>query len=103
MTNNLMYLQARIKITELQEQERNMTEVLISYDSAISSGDASSLSEASLREVTPTFSDPTYLHIGPSPTTSPKVTTHFFDYFWHYIMYVFHECCILYDNIPGLH
>ncbi|KAK3879203.1 hypothetical protein Pcinc_016198 [Petrolisthes cinctipes] len=64
--------QARIKITELQEQERNMTEVLISYDSAISSGDASSLSEASLREVTPTFSDPAYLHIGPSPTTSPK-------------------------------
>lgn len=56
-----------------------MTEVLISYDSAISSGDASSLSEASLREVTPTFSDPTYLHIGPSPTTSPKVTIRLFD------------------------
>ncbi|XP_068243120.1 epidermal growth factor receptor substrate 15-like 1 isoform X4 [Palaemon carinicauda] len=63
--------QAKIKITELQEQERHMTEVLISYDSAISSGDASSLSESSLREVTPTFSDPSYLQIG-SPVTSPK-------------------------------
>ncbi|XP_042205854.1 epidermal growth factor receptor substrate 15-like 1 isoform X2 [Homarus americanus] len=64
--------QARIKISELQEQERQMTEVLTSYDSAISSGDASSLSESSLREVTPTFSDPSYLHIGPSPSTSPQ-------------------------------
>ncbi|XP_069956145.1 epidermal growth factor receptor substrate 15-like 1 isoform X2 [Cherax quadricarinatus] len=64
--------QVRIKITELQEQERHMSEVLSSYDSAISSGDASSLSESSLREITPTFSDPSYLHIGPSPTVSPK-------------------------------
>ncbi|KAK7008168.1 hypothetical protein SK128_028557 [Halocaridina rubra] len=62
---------ARIKISELQDQERHMTEVLIAYDSAISSGDASSLSESSLREVTPTFQDPTYLQIG-SPTPSPK-------------------------------
>ncbi|XP_066979496.1 epidermal growth factor receptor substrate 15-like 1 isoform X3 [Macrobrachium rosenbergii] len=65
--------QVKIKITELQDQERHMTEVLISYDSAISSGDASSLSESSLREVTPTFSDASYLQIG-SPTTSPKET-----------------------------
>lgn len=90
MTNHSMYLQARIKITELQEQERNMTEVLILYDSAISSGDASSLSESSLREVTPTFSDPTYLHIGPSPTTSPKVTFRFFNHFLHCMVYVLH-------------
>ncbi|XP_071516526.1 uncharacterized protein Eps-15 isoform X3 [Panulirus ornatus] len=64
--------QARIKITELQDQERHMTEVLTSFDSAISSGDASSLSESSLRDITPTFSDPSYLQIGQSPTTSPK-------------------------------
>ncbi|XP_047490155.1 epidermal growth factor receptor substrate 15-like 1 isoform X4 [Penaeus chinensis] len=64
--------QAKIKISELQDQERHMTEVLIAYDSAISSGDASSLSEASLRDITPTFNDSSYLHIGPSPTESPK-------------------------------
>ncbi|KAK8381370.1 hypothetical protein O3P69_018441 [Scylla paramamosain] len=64
--------QARMKIGELQDQENHMTEVLISYDSAISSGDASSLSEASLREVTPVFNDSSFLTIGPTPTTSPK-------------------------------
>ncbi|CAL4082246.1 unnamed protein product, partial [Meganyctiphanes norvegica] len=63
--------QARIKITELQESEHQMTEVITNYDSAISSGDASSLSESSLRDVTPTFSDGRYLQIGPTPTTSP--------------------------------
>ncbi|XP_076040031.1 epidermal growth factor receptor pathway substrate 15 isoform X3 [Oratosquilla oratoria] len=67
--------QAKMKISDLQELERNMTELLTSYDSAISSGDASSLSEASLRDVTPTFADAQYLHIGPAPPTpqeSPK-------------------------------
>ncbi|XP_069190787.1 epidermal growth factor receptor substrate 15-like 1 isoform X2 [Procambarus clarkii] len=60
------------QITELQEQERLMSEVLTSYDSAISSGDASSLSESSIRDITPTFSDPSYLQIGPSPTICSK-------------------------------
>lgn len=63
-----------MKIGELQDQENHMAEVLIHYDSAISSGDASSLSESSLREVTPVFNDPSFLHIGPTPTTSPKVS-----------------------------
>ena len=63
-----------MKIGDLQDQENHMAEVLISYDSAISSGDASSLSESSLREVTPVFNDPSFLTIGPTPTTSPKVS-----------------------------
>lgn len=74
MLESLLSLQARMKIGELQDQENHMTEVLISYDSAISSGDASSLSEASLREVTPVFNDSSFLTIGPTPTTSPKVS-----------------------------
>ena len=74
MVESLLFLQARMKIGELQDQENHMTEVLMSYDSAISSGDASSLSEASLREVTPVFNDSSFLTIGPTPTTSPKVS-----------------------------
>ena len=59
-------MQAKTKIEELQDQERHMTEVLTSYDTAISSSDASTLSEAALMELNPLFNDPQYMKVGPS-------------------------------------
>ena len=57
---------------ELQESERHMTDIITNYDSAISVGDASSLSESSVRDLTPFFGDRDFLHVGPkSPEPEP--------------------------------
>ena len=48
-----------------------MTEMLTNYDIAIEANDASTLTETNLRDVSQNFMDPTYLHVGPSPTASP--------------------------------
>ncbi|KAB7495727.1 hypothetical protein Anas_08224, partial [Armadillidium nasatum] len=70
MTNKqqetLLYIS---QIEELQDQEHHMTEVITAFDSAISAGDATTLSESSLMEVHPNFNDPYYMSVGPQ--TSP--------------------------------
>lgn len=55
-------MQAKAKITHLQEQHRQMKDAVATYDSAISSGDASTVGDASLN-IQPEFRDPEYTRI----------------------------------------
>jgi hypothetical protein len=52
-------MQAKAKITHLQEQHRQMKDAIATCDTAISSGDASTVSDASLN-IKPEFRDPEY-------------------------------------------
>lgn len=56
------FMQAKAKITHLQEQHRQMKDAVAMYDTAISSGDASVISDASLN-IKPEFRDPEYARI----------------------------------------
>nr|CAD7594123.1 unnamed protein product [Timema genevievae] len=71
----LQISQAKAKITQLQEQHRQMNDAVVMYDSAISSGDTSSVGDASLN-ITPEFRDPEYSRIvmvnGGSPIEHSK-------------------------------
>lgn len=56
------FMQAKAKITHLQEQHRQMKDAVAMYDTAVSSGDASLISDASLN-IKPEFRDPEYARI----------------------------------------
>ena len=58
----ISFMQAKAKITHLQEQHRQMKDAVSMYDTAISSGDASVISDASLN-IKPEFRDPEYARI----------------------------------------
>ncbi|PNF19457.1 Epidermal growth factor receptor substrate 15-like 1 [Cryptotermes secundus] len=71
----LQISQAKAKITHLQEQHRQMKDAVSTYEAAISSGDAATVSEASLH-IKPEFRDPEYSRIamvnGGSPVEHNK-------------------------------
>lgn len=56
------FIQAKAKITHLEEQHRQMKDAVAMYDTAISSDDASVVSDASLN-IKPEFRDPEYATI----------------------------------------
>lgn len=54
-------MQAKAKITQLEEQERQMSDNVSLFDSALTSGDASSVSDSSLAPVSAEFRDPEFV------------------------------------------
>ncbi|KAF4519084.1 hypothetical protein B566_EDAN001676 [Ephemera danica] len=66
LTNNLqdtqlLISQAKAKITQLEEQHRQMDDTITLYDSALTSNDASSISESSLAPASTEFRDPEFV------------------------------------------
>lgn len=66
-------LQAKAKISQLQEQQRQMNDAIALCDNAIEAGDPSQVADTALR-IDPEFRNPEYnfvagIRIGETPTT----------------------------------
>ncbi|KAG1699823.1 Epidermal growth factor receptor substrate 15-like 1 [Nymphon striatum] len=68
---HLQITQTKSKISQVQESYKQINDLLVQYDSAISSGDVSVISELSQRTVTPTFSEQDYHRLSNTVGSSP--------------------------------
>uniref|UniRef100_T1IH15 Epidermal growth factor receptor substrate 15-like 1 n=1 Tax=Strigamia maritima TaxID=126957 RepID=T1IH15_STRMM len=70
--SQLHITQAKNKMNQMQEQNKRLQDLVLQYDSAISSGDVSSISDVSLQVITPVLSDADYQKLANTATSSPQ-------------------------------